>query len=254
MLTITQLWRGLTNLGALPFFLFEIQGVRSRFTRSRHPILYWTKYAQFPLRARPKTTDRAIFWQIFGDREYRCLDELMNARLIIDCGANVGYSSAYFLTHFPSSHVIAVEPDVENFNLLRTNLAPYRDRCRLVNSAVWSKPAGLVIVESTLKGAECSRRVREARGDENAAMIATDIRQLLKESGFDRISILKIDIEGSEMEVFSSNYSEWLPYVDHLVIELHSDECATAFQKAITTEPFVLSCCEELVVCKRPAN
>jgi hypothetical protein len=151
MLTITQLWRGVTNLGALPFFLFEIQGVRSRFTRSRHLILYWTKYAQFPLRARPKTTDRAIFWQIFGDREYRCLDELKNARLIIDCGANVGYSSAYFLTHFPSSHVIAVEPDLENFNLLRTNLAPDRGRCRLVNSAIWSKPAGVLIVEPTLK-------------------------------------------------------------------------------------------------------
>jgi hypothetical protein len=83
-------------------------------------------------------------------------------------------------------------------------------------------------VESTLKGAECSRRVREARGDEKPAMIATDIGQLLKESGCDRIFILGI--------------------------KLHSDECAVAFQKAITTEPFVLSSCEELVVCKRFAN
>jgi FkbM family methyltransferase len=254
MLTIAQSWRGVTNLGPLPFFLFEIQGARSRFIRSRLPIFYWSRYAKFPLRARAKTTDRSIFWQIFGDRGYRCLDQLKNARLIIDCGANVGYSSAYFLTRFPTSFVIAVEPDIDNFDLLRTNLAPYGDRCRLVNSAVWSKPTGLVFVESTLKGAECSRRVREARGDEKPAMIATDIEQLLKESGCDRISILKIDIEGSEMEIFSANYSEWLPHVDHLVIELHSDECAVAFQKAITTEPFVLSSCDELVVCKRFAN
>lgn len=182
------------------------------------------------------------------------MDQLKNARLIIHCGANVGYSSAYFLTRFPTSFVIAIEPDIDNFDLLRTNLAPYGDRCRLVNCAVWSKPTGLVFVESTLKGAACSRRVREARGDEKPAMIATDIEQLLKESGCDRISILKIDIEGSEMEIFSANHSEWLPHVDHLVIELHSDECAVAFQKAITTEPFVLSSCEELVVCKRFAN
>jgi hypothetical protein len=85
-------------------------------------------------------------------------------------------------------------------------------------------------------------------------MIATDIWQLLEESGFDRISILKIDIEGSEMEVFSSSYSEWLPHVDHLVIELHSHECVVAFHKAITTEPFVLSSCEELVFCNRLSN
>jgi hypothetical protein len=36
------------------------------------------------------------------------------------------------------------------------------------------------------------------------------------------------------MEVFSSNYGEWLPQVDRLVIELHSHECTVAFQKAIT--------------------
>jgi FkbM family methyltransferase len=252
MLTITQWWRGFINLGPLPFFLFEIQGLRSRFTQNQHAILYWTKYAQSPLRVRPKTTDRSIFWQIFGDREYRCLDGLENPRLIIDCGANVGYSSAYFLTRFPHSHVIAVEPDIDNFDLLRTNLAPYGERCRLVNSAVWSKSTGLMFVEATLRGPECSRRVRESSGDEKPSMIATDIRRLLMESGFDRISILKIDIEGSEIELFSSNYSEWLPWVDHLVIELHNDDCAVAFQNAIRTEPFVLSRCEELVVCRRP--
>lgn len=42
------------------------------------------------------------------------------------------------------------------------------------------EPTGLVFVESTLNGAECSRRVREARGDEKPAMIATDIQQLFK--------------------------------------------------------------------------
>lgn len=53
------------------------------------------------------------------------------------------------------------------------------------------------------------------------------------------------------MELISSNYIEWLTQVDHLVIELQSDASAVAFQKAITTEPFSLSRCEELVVCKR---
>lgn len=134
MLTITEWSKRITSLGLLPFFLFKIQALSSRFTQSRRPILYWTKYATFPLKARPKTTDPFVFWQIFGDREYRCLDDLRNVGLIIDCGATVGYSSAYFLTPLPTSHVIAVEPDIDNFDLLRTNLAPYGDRCHLVNS------------------------------------------------------------------------------------------------------------------------
>ena len=41
-------------------------------------------------------------------------------------------------------------------------------------------------------------------------MVATDIGTLLDDSGFDRISILKVDIEGAESVVFGStvaNYS-----------------------------------------------
>lgn len=219
-------------------------------------MLYRTKCAKYPLRARPGTSDRSVFWRVFVYREYLRMGEPKNPGLIIDCGSNVGYSCAYFLTRFPKSYVIAVEPDVGNFDLLRANLAPYGDRCRLVNSAVWSKPAGLVFEESTLKESEQGRRVRETREGEKPAMIATDIGQLLRESGFDRISILKIDIEGSEVEVFSSNCSEWISRVDHLLIELHGEECAAAFEKAIASEPFVSiqpdkSRYEELVVCKR---
>jgi hypothetical protein len=130
-----------TNLGLFPLLWFKAQN--RRLVKSHQPLLYWTKYAQFPLRCRPNTTDHAVFRQIFVEREYQCLDHIRDARLIIDCGANVGYASAYFLSRFPGSHVIAVEPDPGNFELLKANLAPYGNRCRLVNSAVWSKPAGL---------------------------------------------------------------------------------------------------------------
>ncbi|MBV9999244.1 MAG: FkbM family methyltransferase [Verrucomicrobia bacterium] len=253
---MTQCWEGIANLGLPQFLHFELEGLRSRISQRQRPMLYRTKCAKYPLRARPKTSDRSVFWRVFACREYLRMGEPADPGLIIDCGSNVGYSCAYFLTHFPSSYVIAVEPDAGNFDLLKTNLAPYGNRCRLVNSAIWSKPAGLVFEESTLSESEQCRRVREARHDEKPAMIATDIGRLLKESGFDRISILKMDIEGSELEVFSSNYVEWLARVDHLLIELHGEECAAAFEKAVASQPFVLSQpdksrYEELVVCRR---
>ena len=50
---------------------------------------------------RAHTSDLGVFRQIFIDREYRCLDDVQEPRLIVDCGANVGYASAYFLARHP---------------------------------------------------------------------------------------------------------------------------------------------------------
>ena len=75
----------------------------------------------------------------------------------------------------------------------------------------------------------------------------------LKESQQDRISILKIDIERSELALFSLNYKEWLERADNLTIELHDEECASVFHKAIADQGFTIFDCDELTVCRRPA-
>jgi hypothetical protein len=43
----------------------------------------------------------------------------------------------------------------------------------------------------------------------------------MEEFGIKYIDILKIDIEGSEMELFHSNYENWLPRTKMILIELH---------------------------------
>jgi len=67
-------------------------------------------------------------------------------------------------------------------------------------------------------------------------------------SGFNRISILKLDIEGAELNLFKSN-TEWLELVDNLVIELHGTECSEVFFKAISGCGFKISTSGELTVC-----
>ncbi|MGJ4892997.1 FkbM family methyltransferase [Bradyrhizobium sp. HKCCYLRH3099] len=101
-----------------------------------------SKCSSHPLFARRGTSDLWVFNQIFVQREYRCLDNLTNPSLIVDLGANVGYSSAYFLSHFPKSYVIAVEPDPANFEILRRNLRPYSGRYKAVQAAVWPRKEG----------------------------------------------------------------------------------------------------------------
>jgi hypothetical protein len=102
-----------------------MQKLRRLLFNNTNPYILTLKNAQFPLRCRPNTSDKDAFEQIFIEREYSCLDDLSNVDLVIDCGANVGYSAAYFLTRFPNCKVICVEPDFSNFKLLEKNLAPF---------------------------------------------------------------------------------------------------------------------------------
>jgi 16S rRNA C1402 N4-methylase RsmH len=105
-----------------------------------------------------------VFRQIFVELEYQPLDDVRDVQLIVDCGANVGYSSAFFLTQFPKAHVIAIEPDPDNFSLLEKNLAPYKGRFRAIQSAIWSKPTRLALSEERMiPGWEWARTVRRRR-------------------------------------------------------------------------------------------
>ena len=243
------------NLGLVQALIYKYRRAVSRRDGTQPYFLLYSKYAKHPVRCRPNTSDVEVFKQIFAWREYRCLDDVHDASLIIDCGANVGYSAVYFLTRYPNARVIAVEPDPDNFAVLNANVAPYGDRCRTVCAGVWSSTAGLVMSEEKLgQNLEWARTVRTAKPGEKPTITAVDIGGLLAGSGAERISILKIDIEGSEAEVFSSNYAHWLNRVDNLVIELHGPRCKQIFAAAIEPSRFAVSQCDELTVCKKAAN
>jgi FkbM family methyltransferase len=241
-----------SNLGARQAAFYFTQRLRNRAAAAGHPFVVLSKRARHPLYCRAGTSDVDVFGQMFVQREYRCLDDLADVNLIIDCGANVGYSSAYFLTRFPKGTVICVEPDPGNFRALQLNLEPYDGRARVLHSAVWSEKVGLVIDESPRgDGREWARTVRAVRDREVPTLAAIDIATLIRESGYERVSILKIDIEGAEEVVFSSGRYEWLEKVDNIVIELHGDRCERLFHQAIAGRGFAVSRCDDLTVCKR---
>ena len=136
--------------------------------------------------------------QIFVVNEYACVRNIPSPGLILDLGANVGYSSAYFLSCFPRATVVAVEPDPGNFELCRKNLAPYGDRAKVVLGAVWSKRCRLKLSRETFgDGREWATQVRESEGsDDEATVDGWDIPSLLHQVGGGHIDLLKVDIEG----------------------------------------------------------
>src|SRR5262249_42101559 len=92
-----------------------------------------TNQLQAPVVFRYNSSDINVFSQIFVTDEYGPLSSLATVKSIIDCGAYVGYSSAYFLSKFPEAHVVAVEPDRNSYELLRHNLSVYGGRVTAIN-------------------------------------------------------------------------------------------------------------------------
>jgi len=238
------LWRGLAF------------AIRRRFGRAGATYQFKPRHARFPVYGRGGASDIDVFLQIFVDREYEPLcDPQQDVWLVIDCGANVGYASAFFLSQFPRCQVIAVEPDAGNFAMLERNLLEYGDRARAVRGGIWSHDVPLKVSHGRYRdGREWAVQVRECHANEEPDIQGVSIGSLLRSSGFSRISLLKIDIEGAEAVVFTEN-TDWLDHVDALAIELHDDSsfgpATEVFQAAIRGRGFAVSRHGEMTICRR---
>jgi FkbM family methyltransferase len=207
---------------------------------------------KYPLLCRCNSSDREVFAQVFIRRQYAAVEARSSSKLVIDCGANVGYASAFFLTRFPDARVIAIEPDERNFDLLERNLAPFGDRVRPLKAAVWPHKGGLLVCKGKYRdGREWSTQVRECGNGEEPDVLAIDLGTLIAESGAARVDILKVDIEGAEAMVFATNYEPWISKVDVFAIELHDHICRQAFLHALQAEQFVFSYSGDLTIARR---
>ena len=123
-----------------------------------------------------------------------------DARTVLDLGANIGLASAWFRARYPDARVIAVEPDPETFAKLERNLGG-EDGVTLVQGAVAGesgevelfRPAGYSIASSLGSAAE--------PGAETARVRAWSLDDLCREHGIDELDLLKIDVEGAELDV-----------------------------------------------------
>ena len=209
------------------------------------------RQTMYPVVARLRgSSDMEVVNQIFVVDEYACVRNISSPRLIFDLGANVGYSSAYFLTCFPDATVVAVEPDPGNFELCRKNLAPYGDRAKVILGAVWSKRSRLKLSRDTFgDGREWATQVHESEGNADHAIVdGWDIPSLLHLVGGTHIDLLKVDIERSELEIFGDSSSSWLSKVSNICIELHGPDCREVFLDALKDFDYDLGSSGELTV------
>lgn len=185
-----------------------------------------------PINIRPGTDDaRTIIDNIIRE-EWGKFEPDSDPRLMIDGGAYIGDSSAYFLSRFPTLNVIALEPDEITFQAMKKNLAPYGGRVKTVN-------AGLYSHEGTVRFQQ-GQTAASIQSGGDCEISVTTIKALLEEHSHRRIDILKLDIEGAEESVFSTRPEEWLNHVDWLIIEFHSDEGEATISRILKDNGFTM--------------
>lgn len=168
---------------------------------------------------RPDQSDPFIFEQIFCEQQYNYNQpNEASIKWIIDAGANIGLAAIYFSKKYPNAKIISLEPDSENFKLLKKNTLNYPNVICL-NVALWHKEEDLAIANIEEKSAGY---IMESLTSKSSHTIKSKtIIGIMKEYKIDTISILKIDIEGSEKELFQFNSHEWIPHCNTIITELH---------------------------------
>ena len=209
------------------------------------------RQVQHPLTVRLRaSSDMSVFSQIFVEEEYSCVRGLENVSTILDLGANVGYSSAYFLSCFRNARLIAVEPDSGNLSFCRTNLARYGNRAMVLHGAAWGERTRLCLSRGTFgDGREWATQVCEQTDKLAADIEAWDVGSLIELGGGRDVDLLKVDIERAEMSVFSESCQAWLHRVRNICIELHGPDCSEQFFNALAGFDFDLSVHGELTLC-----
>lgn len=165
-------------------------------------------------------SDRMVLGQIIRDQE-SLVEDISRYRTIVDLGANFGASSILYAEHAPEARIISVEPEHENFRLLEMNAELYPSIIPF-NSGVWYRSGTLSLANPNSDSWAFVFEETTGETEETDNVVpAITIPDLLSHNKTHPPVLFKIDIEGSEFELFSTNHDSWIRHVDTFLIETH---------------------------------
>lgn len=179
---------------------------------------------------RPGSSDHKVLWDTFFEKFHLPPFPLKENEVILDLGANVGYTMLHFAYCYPKARVYGVEMDRNNFLLAQKNIEPLQEQCRIIQAAVWSDNGQISYDNS---GEEWGFRIDPANNkpNEGSKVPAKTVDAIMLEFGIDQIHYLKMDIEGAEEKVLEAP-GAWIGKVKMMKVEVHEP---FTVQKCIAT-------------------
>lgn len=140
-------------------------------------------------------------------------DKLDDSSIVFDCGLNRGEFTRWITENF-KSRVHGFEPDIKLFPLL-----PDYVGANYNNVAIAAYTGRLNL---RMGGGSDSSIVYENQGYDRVVEIpCVTIEDYMKSKGIARITLLKLDIEGAELEVLEKMSSGILAEIDQITVEFH---------------------------------
>jgi FkbM family methyltransferase len=203
-------------LGPLGVFL----GAKARLLGRKIEVAVEIAGVRHPVHLRVRTADVSLCQQILLDSQYDST-LAVRPRVIVDAGANIGLASIFYANRYPEAKIIAIEPEPSNYEMLRKNVALYPTVIP-IQAALWSEKK--MLSGSSATTGHHAYQVREENGlddrGDRGTIRGLTLRELITDLGIQQIDLLKVDIEGSEREVFQ-NSADWIGRVGIIAIEIH---------------------------------
>jgi FkbH-like protein/FkbM family methyltransferase len=197
-----------------------------------------------------------VYKEIFEDQCYlRHGIRLRDGATVVDIGANIGLFSLFVMSHSANPRIYAFEPAPAVYDLLKANCAIHGPNVHAFNLGVSDRPktamftfyekssvfsgfhsdeiedreAIQTVVRNMLNSESIEGDVEEYVSELTADRLQrrtydcrlTSVSDLIRENEIDKIDLLKIDAEKSELEIIKGiENCDW-PKIDQIVMEIH---------------------------------
>lgn len=168
---------------------------------------------------RPGTTDAVSLRDTFRDCVHPPPPEAVRrgVRHIVDLGTNIGATIAHNAILHPEARILGVELDPDTVALARRNIAPWADRCEILQGAVWTDDGTVHYDGEREDGYQVSET--STGGRSTRALSMETVFGHLPEGP--RVDYLKMDIEGVEARLLSGPAADWISRVDAISLQVH---------------------------------
>jgi FkbM family methyltransferase len=200
---------------------------------------------------RPASSDILVYIQIFFHHEYNKISALALPPLptIMDLGANVGFFLLYCKDKWPDAVVSCIEPDLQNYNQLAKQIRTNNLKTiTTFHGGIWMANEPLSIT----RFADDMEWGIGVKSDALGRVNGLTLRQIMNDSGLKKIDLLKMDIEGTEEQLFQNE--DFLSIVSSLIMETHSATGQQKISTQLTKIGFIVESDRELLFATNAAT
>jgi FkbM family methyltransferase len=176
---------------------------------------------------RPGTSDQSLIYDILlkpGKKAEYWLPDDIDAKIVLDIGANIGIASNYLSRRFPQARIFAFEPVPGNFALLAKNVESLGN-VRPFQKALGAKDGSFEMLHSDSNQNMGGYSFHEAgsNAEKRIRVEVREARSMMREIGVESADVIKIDTEGSEYDILTNLGRDFLGKVKWIYGELHGN-------------------------------